>query len=204
MVGALGQGCFFARVLVQWIVSEKRRRSASPRAYWWLSLVAAALLAATAVALEEWVLLPGYFITSAVYGRNLAVGRGGGRLGPLPAALLGLGAGLALILWGLAHGETSAPLAPHWIAIGIAGQAIWSTRFLLQWWFSERAGVSHFPPSFWWLSLVGSVLNLLYTLQLDSPVFWVGFALAWFVPLRNLMLEGAHRRGARGACPQEH
>ena len=196
MVGAVGQACFFGRVLVQWIASEKQKRSASPRIYWWLSLVAAALLAAAAIALHEWVLLPGYFITGAVYTRNLAYENQGGRLGPLPAALLGLCVAVALVVWGLMHTDSAGALPTYWIAIGIFGQAIWSTRFLVQWWLSERSGVSHFPLSFWWLSLIGSFLNLAYTLQLDSPVFWVGFAIAWFVPLRNLMLEYKHRRGA--------
>jgi len=200
VIGYVGQAFFFGRVLVQWLASEKERRSANPRLFWWLSFAATALLAAATVGLEEWILLPGYLVNGAVYLRNLALwGEGqhrGGRLGPVPAALLGLGAAAALILWGTDGSEELTSLPVGWIVVGLAGQAIWSTRFVLQWWLSERAGHSHFPLTFWWLSLVGSLLNLGYTLQLDTPIFWIGFITAWFVPLRNLMLEYRHRRQA--------
>ena len=200
VIGYVGQAFFFGRVLVQWLASEKERRSANPRLFWWLSFAATALLAAATVGLEEWILLPGYLVNGAVYLRNLALwGEGqhrGGRLGPVPAALLGLGAAAALILWGTDGSEELTSLPVGWIVVGLAGQAIWSTRFVLQWWLSERAGHSHFPLTFWWLSLGGSLLNLGYTLQLDTPIFWIGFITAWFVPLRNLMLEYRHRRQA--------
>jgi len=199
VVGYAGQALFFGRVMVQWLASERARRSATPRAYWWISLGASALLASTAAGLGEWVLLPGYVVNAAIYVRNLWLGddpaRGSGGLGPVPAALIGLTAAAALAWWGVSHSEVEGSrVGAGWLAAGIAGQAIWSTRFLVQWWLSERAGHSHFPLTFWWLSLSGSVLNLAYTLQLDTPVFWIGFVTAWFVPMRNLWLEHAHRR----------
>lgn len=204
VVGAVGQACFFGRVLVQWIASEKERRSANPRLYWWLSLGASLLLAVATLGLEEWILLPGYLVNGAVYSRNLSLrpkqlgsgAKSSQRLGPVPAALVALGASALLIAWGIGNSQQGSDVALGWILVGIAGQAIWSTRFILQWWLSERAGHSHFPLSFWWLSLIGSLLNLAYTLQLETPIFWIGFLTAWFVPLRNLMLEYRHRREA--------
>jgi lipid-A-disaccharide synthase-like uncharacterized protein len=198
VIGAVGQACFFARVLVQWLASERQKRSANPRVFWWLSLAASVLLAVATVALEEWILLPGYLVNGGVYLRNLSLGReraaGRARLSPIPVTLIGLGASALLILWGVERSGELSDLAQPWIVAGIVGQVIWSTRFILQWWLSERAGYSHFPLAFWWLSLIGSVLNLAYTLQLDTPIFWIGFVTAWFVPLRNLMLEYRHRR----------
>jgi len=200
-VGAAGQALFFGRVVVQWVASEKAKRSANPPVYWWLSLAASGLLAAATIQLAEWVLLPGYLVNSAIYVRNLRLAGSPGAsksgLGPVPAALLGLTASGLLIYWGVSNsGVTGSEVGALWLAAGIAGQAIWSTRFILQWWLSERAGYSHFPLAFWWLSLGGSLLNLAYTLQLDTPIFWIGFVTAWFVPLRNLMLEYRHRREA--------
>lgn len=199
IVGAIGQACFFGRVVVQWLASEKQKRSANPPAYWWISLAAALLVGLAALQLEEWILLPGYLINGAIYARNIRLNdstaeeRKSG-LGPLPAGLLGLTTAALLIGWGLMNSEPESSMALHWIIAGILGQAIWSTRFILQWWLSERAGVSHFPLAFWWLSLAGSLLNLAYTLQLESPIFWIGFVTAWIVPIRNLMLEYKHRQ----------
>jgi lipid-A-disaccharide synthase-like uncharacterized protein len=200
LIGAAGQALFFGRVLVQWIASEREKRSANPRSFWWLSLAASALLSVATLGLQEWVLLPGYLVNAAIYTRNLTLAPGRpSRLGPVPAALLGLGAAAVLMAWGITHTESEGSVALPWLAAGLVGQAIWSTRFILQWWLSERAGYSHFPLAFWWLSLVGSLLNLAYTLQLDTPIFWVGFVTAWFVPARNLMLELRHRRAAASA-----
>lgn len=202
IVGAVGQAFFFGRVLLQWLASERQKRSANPRLFWWLSLAASGLLAVATLGLEEWILLPGYLVNGAVYARNLGLGgtdgdapeRPGKRLGPVPAASLALVASGLLITWGLSHSAPETEIALPWLVAGICGQAIWSTRFILQWWLSERAGHSHFPLAFWWLSLVGSLLNLAYTLQLDTPIFWIGFLTAWVVPARNLMLERRHRR----------
>ena len=74
VVGYAGQALFFGRVMVQWLASERARRSATPRAYWWISLGASALLASTAAGLGEWVLLPGYVVNAAIYVRNLWLG----------------------------------------------------------------------------------------------------------------------------------
>lgn len=201
-VGATGQALFFGRVMVQWLASERERRSANPRSYWWLSLGASALLGAATLGLEEWVLLPGYLVNAAIYGRNLGLRDGeSSRLGPVPAALVGLAAAAGLMVWGFRNSEAGASVEMPWLALGLAGQAIWSTRFIVQWWLSERLGRSHFPLAFWWLSLGGSLLNLAYTLQLDTPIFWVGFVTAWFVPLRNLMLEYRHRRRLTSGAP---
>ncbi len=195
VIGAAGQALFFGRVVVQWLASEKAKRSANPRSYWWISLGASGLLGVATVGLEEWVLLPGYLVNAAIYTRNLSISpERESRLGPIPAALLGLTAAVLMMAWGLSHAQGSSSVALPWLVIGLAGQAIWSTRFIVQWWLSERAGHSHFPLTFWWLSLAGSLLKLAYTLQLDTPIFWIGFITAWFVPLRNLMLEYRHRR----------
>lgn len=187
-VAAVGQACFFSRVLIQWIASERAGRSVSPRIYWWLSVAGAWLMAGACIALEEWVLLPGYLINSALYGRNLALKSTRSALGLIPSALIALAAALFLIGFGLEHSQADFSVGFPWLVAGIFGQVLWSTRFLVQWWFSERRGSSHFPASFWWFSLLGAVLNLGYTWQLESPVFWVGFVLAWMIPARNLML----------------
>ena len=80
-----------------------------------------------------------------------------------------------------------------WLVIGFLGQAIFSLRFLIQWWRSERAGRSVVPLAFWHLSLTGGLLLLFYAIHRQDPVFILGQLTGVFVYLRNLHL--IHRAG---------
>jgi lipid-A-disaccharide synthase-like uncharacterized protein len=76
-----------------------------------------------------------------------------------------------------------------WLAVAVVGQTIWSGRFLVQWWMSERRRESHFPIAFWWLSLLGNALLLAYAIHLQDPVYVAGFCIGPIVQVRNLMLS---------------
>ena len=78
--------------------------------------------------------------------------------------------------------------APLWIAIGLAGQAAFFSRFLVQWIASERAGESVVPRSFWHLSLVGSLVLLVYSVHRREPILALGYVPNAVVYLRNLAL----------------
>jgi lipid-A-disaccharide synthase-like uncharacterized protein len=43
-LGLLGQVLFTGRMLVQWLASEKQKRSVVPVAFWWMSLIGATML----------------------------------------------------------------------------------------------------------------------------------------------------------------
>jgi lipid-A-disaccharide synthase-like uncharacterized protein len=77
---------------------------------------------------------------------------------------------------------------PFWFVLGLAGQAIFFSRFLVQWLASERAGRSYMPRAFWWLSLAGSIVLLAYAVHRRDPVFALGQAFGWLVYMRNLEL----------------
>lgn len=206
VLGGLGAACFFSRFLIQWLASERAKRSVSPRSFWWFSLAGSVLQGAAALAQREWVLVPGFLVNGAIYVRNLSLQHrpGGSRLGPAPAAALGLLAGLALIALRGGTLEDSAGTAPWLLVAGVVGQILWSVRFLVQWFFTERRGTSFFPRSFWWITLGGAVLNLLYTASLVEQsgasrlVFFVSYLPTPLYPIRNLMLEHRRRRGAPG------
>ena len=77
---------------------------------------------------------------------------------------------------------------PFWFVLGMVGQAVFFSRFLVQWIASERQGRSYVPLSFWWLSLAGSMLLLAYAIHRTDPVFVLGQAFGWVVYARNLVL----------------
>jgi lipid-A-disaccharide synthase-like uncharacterized protein len=96
--------------------------------------------------------------------------------------------------------------APHWIAIGLAGQAAFFSRFLVQWIASERAGASVVPRAFWHLSLVGSLVLLVYSIHRREPILALGYVPNAVVYLRNLALlrrNGAAASAALGSAPPD-
>lgn len=199
LIGWLGNGCFFSRFLLQWWRSERAGRSEAPRTFWWLSLAGAACLLAYTSARGELVLLCGHVVNSAIYGRNLWIRRRGSdarALDPGLTAALALVAGGALFATGALRARPDLAASPLWLACSIAGQGVWSARFVVQWAASERRRDSHFPESFWWVSLTGNALLLAYTLHLGDAVLIAGFLFGPVVQVRNLMLG----RGARAAA----
>lgn len=70
-VGLVGQGMFALRFLIQWAVTEIKRRSVFPIAFWYISIVAASLLAISFAQRREWVYAVGLVATIFIYGRNL-------------------------------------------------------------------------------------------------------------------------------------
>jgi lipid-A-disaccharide synthase-like uncharacterized protein len=72
-IGLVGQGLFATRFLVQWLVTEYRRKSVMPAAFWYISIVAAALQVVTFVARGGGELLYafGLLATALIYARNI-------------------------------------------------------------------------------------------------------------------------------------
>ncbi len=75
-----------------------------------------------------------------------------------------------------------------WVSIGFLGQSLFFSRWLLQWFVSERKAESSIPLSFWYMSLGGSLIVLTYALYRQDPVFIAGQSVGAVVYLRNLML----------------
>jgi lipid-A-disaccharide synthase-like uncharacterized protein len=85
-----------------------------------------------------------------------------------------------------------------WLGAGFGGQVLFATRFLIQWLVSEKEHRSVVPAAFWYFSLGGGLVLLVYALHLRDPVFIAGQATGVFIYLRNLMLLRAERSdGAR-------
>jgi lipid-A-disaccharide synthase-like uncharacterized protein len=81
-----------------------------------------------------------------------------------------------------------------WIAIGFAGQLLFTARFLVQWLSSERARRSVVPTAFWYLSLAGGLTLLAYALHRKDPVFIAGQAAGAIIYVRNIVLIVRERR----------
>lgn len=75
-----------------------------------------------------------------------------------------------------------------WTALGLASQACFFMRFLLQWIASEKRQESVIPISFWYWSLGGSAGLLLYAWHVRDPVFLLGQSTGFLIYIRNLMM----------------
>lgn len=81
-----------------------------------------------------------------------------------------------------------------WILLGFVAQGLFTMRFLVQWIASERAGRSIIPIAFWFFSVGGGVLLLVYAIHRHDPVFIAGQGLGVFIYVRNLWLIANERR----------
>jgi lipid-A-disaccharide synthase-like uncharacterized protein len=81
-----------------------------------------------------------------------------------------------------------------WLAFGLIAQLFFTARFLVQWISSERAGKSVVPMAFWFCSMGGGVMTLIYGIAKREPVIILGQALATVIYVRNIMLILKNRR----------
>jgi lipid-A-disaccharide synthase-like uncharacterized protein len=73
-----------------------------------------------------------------------------------------------------------------WLIFGFIGQLMFTLRFIVQWIGSERKRESVIPVFFWYFSLAGGLIILVYAIYRMDPVFILAYLPGNFVYLRNL------------------
>ena len=193
-IGFLAQGFFSARILVQWIMSERARKVLSPSIFWILSIAGSYLLCLYGVLREDFAIVLGQFISYYVYLWNLkAKGVWSDTkqwfkwlliCTPLVALCLGATHADAFIERFFHNADV-----PMWLLLfGSAGQIIFTLRFIYQYFYSKKRGESELPPFFWILSLVGSLSIVSYGIIRHDPVLIVGQSFGLVAYIRNLMI----------------
>lgn len=92
-------------------------------------------------------------------------------------------------------------LVDSWMGVAIAlfgllAQAVFMSRMMVQWIASERAQASVVPVAFWWLSIAGALMLLVYGVMRQDVVILLAQAFGFIVYARNLML--IYKRPATG------
>ena len=90
--------------------------------------------------------------------------------------------------WLYAIFNITSPVGMAWVTIGLLGQVLFTGRMIVQWLASEKKKQSVVPPAFWWMSLVGSTMLLVYFLWRRDAVGVLGQTFGWFIYIRNLWL----------------
>lgn len=191
-IGFLAQLLFSARLLVQWIASERARRVLSPVLFWQLSMVASFLLCLYGWLRNDFAIIAGQFISYYIYIWNLKTQGAWGRL-TVPFRLLFQCTPVVAAVWFLLNWKETIPHLfvqehiPLWLIVfGTVGQFTFTLRFVYQWWYSHKVGKSLLPLNFWLISLAGSSMIIVYGLIRRDPVLILGQSTGLLVYARNI------------------
>jgi lipid-A-disaccharide synthase-like uncharacterized protein len=193
-IGFIAQILFSARILVQWIMSERAKKVLSPTIFWALSVVASCMLCIYGWLRDDFAIILGQLISYYIYLWNLNLKGVWKKLLPVfRVFLLALPLALSIPLF---HDIDSCiqqffhnDKIPLWLLIyGSLGQIIFTFRFVYQWFYSEKKGISELPAGFWIISLVGSLTIVSYAIVRVDPVLIVGQSMGLIAYSRNLYL----------------
>lgn len=216
-IGFLAQGLFSARILVQWIMSERKKKVVSPTIFWVLSLMASYMFFIYGWLRDDFAIMFGQVISYYIYMWNLKVkgvwsiskdGQPDGSKNniwwkaPLLTILLVtpvVGIGYILTdLDGFKQQFFRNSDIPLWLVVyGSLGQIIFTLRFVYQFFYSKKRNESYLPAGFWIISLIGSAVIVSYAIIRLDPVLGLGQATGFISYTRNLMI--LHRQKKREA-----
>ncbi|WP_037317326.1 lipid-A-disaccharide synthase N-terminal domain-containing protein [Salegentibacter sp. Hel_I_6] len=193
-IGFLAQLLFSARLVMQWIKSEKTKKIETPTLFWKLSLQGAVLLFIYGYLRDDMAIMLGQFLVYGGYFRNLQLQGEWGKSGimfKIYVIALPILIALYLIFLGqldwadLVKGDN---ISTWLIILGIVGQLIYTARFIYQWIHAERNQESDLPWNFWVISLVGSSLIFTYGIFRNDPVLIAAHFFGAIVYIRNLFI----------------
>lgn len=201
----IGGVLFYGRFYVQWIVSEIRKRSVVPIAFWYMSAAGSLMLLVYAFGAHKPMGALTQCFNIVIYTRNLnhiwkekkSLSRSW-RYGiqTVAAVLAVVAVALAFLVWKRQYAmmqestEVEAARTWFWVAVLGLGQALFAARFLIQWAVTEIRRKSVIPTVFWYISIAAALLQT--AAFLNSPenewLFALGTAVTIPVYVRNLVL----------------
>lgn len=199
-IGFIAQGFFSARMIIQWILSEKAKKVVSPNRYWIYSLVGSILLFIYGWLRDDFAIIFGQLISYYIYIWNLDIKGVWHKLPMVPRLVITALPLVAFILMlrdvpafidSFFHNDAvSTPL----LVWGSAGQVIFTLRFIYQWYYSYRRQMSILPVGFWIISLVGCTIIVSYGVFRLDPVLILGQSVGFFTYTRNIILYKNSRK----------
>lgn len=192
LLGVAAQLLFASRTFIQWFLSEREKKVASPLVYWIISLAASQCMFVYGCARSDLAIIVGESIIYPVYLYNLYLKGldfkkwwcwGLCMIVPLCTAVY-----VALNFQSVASHLVFASSIPAWMVLyGICGQLLFKFRFIYQFAFASISGRSEFPLGFWIISLLGTLIIVTYgALRGDFVLLLQAFNLVAVV--RNIML----------------
>jgi len=201
LFGVVGSVVFYGRFYVQWLASEREKRSVVPIAFWYMSSIGSLMVFVYAVYRRSPGAAFGQCFNTVVYARNLIhIWRERGRLSARLSLAVHAGAGLivatATVFMALTwlreyHTNQALPAAEaarNWLWLGVwgVGQGCFFLRFFIQWLTTEMKRKSVVPPVFWYLSLAGAILQSASFCQRHDWILAAGMAATILIYARNV------------------
>lgn len=197
-LGFGAQALFGLRLIVQLVVAERKKTAITPTLFWYLSLVASFLFLIYGFLRNDLVVVLGQIVSYYIYIRNLQIKGEWRRLGValqmvcLFAPLMSVSAWIVLgknrEAWSAVTDNLTSPI----LIAGFLGQILLSLRFVYQWYFVERLRKSFLPVGFWVISVIASLLVLVYSIwhpfKGTDPVLIVAQSLGTIVYVRNMLI----------------
>lgn len=195
IIGFLAQIFFSARILLQWILSERAKKVISPVIFWQLSILGSFLLFIYGWMRDDFAIILGQMISYYIYIWNLDKKHQWKKL-PVVIRTLLLLTPVAAILYMLKDAGAFVDQffrnekIPLWLLIyGSMGQIIFTLRFIYQWIYSKRKDESLLPIGFWIISLFGSLIIVSYAIYRKDPVLILGQSTGLLAYSRNIYLS---------------
>jgi lipid-A-disaccharide synthase-like uncharacterized protein len=194
LIGFIAQILFSARLLVQWIRSEKAKKVLTPQIFWQLSLMASFLLFFYGWLRDDFAIMLGQSITYFIYIRNMQLQGSWSKI-PRPMQAFLWTFPLMVVLYAYNNNQIdihrlfkNEDIPLELLVWGSVGQVLFTFRFVYQWIYSERIKESNLPFGFWLLSFVGSLMILSYAVFRQDPVLFLGQLFGFIVYSRNIWL----------------
>ncbi|MEG2282289.1 MAG: lipid-A-disaccharide synthase N-terminal domain-containing protein [Rikenellaceae bacterium] len=193
-IGFIAQLFFSARLLLQWVLSEKAHKVVSPAIFWQLSIIGSFLLFVYGWVRDDFAIIFGQLISYYVYIWNLNIQDNWKKINKIIRFVFVITT-ISAIIYILSNWDynftrlfenENIPLTL--LIYGSLGQLIFTLRFVYQWIYSLRRGESILPQGFWIISLIGSLIIISYAIYRHDPVLILGQCTGAFVYTRNLFI----------------
>jgi len=197
-IGILAQICFSCRQLIQWWESEKAKSIQSPISFWVFSLVGSIFFLIYGLLRLDFAIVLGQVLNYYIYCRNLHYQGLWNTLHhfirvtflSIPVLILGyLYVFQANIFVSVFDNDA---IGGFWLLLGTIGYLIFTVRFIYQWYVSETLFESKLPIGFFVLSILGSIMIIVYGWYRADIILIVGYLGGLVIYFRNLMIHYNH------------
>lgn len=195
LIGFLAQFCFSARILFQWIRSEKEKKLSSPTIYWVFSVIGSWVMFLYGCLRNDFAIIFGQLISYYIYLWNLNLKGHWKSLNVVLKVVLVL---TPVVATAYLFKDIPTFVAKYinseanWLVVfGTVAQVIFALRFVWQWFVTLRTKESSLPLSFWLISVLGSGMIIIYALFRHDIVLILGQAFGFAVYCRNVWI-GLH------------
>jgi len=208
--GSIAGLIFYSRFYVQWIYSEIEGKSTVPPVFWYQSALGSVMLLVYAILTQSPLGALSQSLNLVPYSRNMIFiweeqGVLTKRLHRYTHIVVGVIAciGVSVVIWLwlreylITRNEPVEQMRRTWLwlFVGVAGQGLFASRFIIQWAATEYRKKSHVPTVFWYISLAASVLMCAAFIQRGEGewVYAAGLIANMLIYARNIWM--IHRRG---------